>query len=442
MKSLLLAAGLLLAGPPTVQVSQFEDSGERSLRAAIADQAGGLKGEIQLVDGTYTISAGAIPVKGEVVIRGNGPKATSINIAKGRRGFDVAPGTKLTLEKVTLTGGVGVDEGGAAIRANEANVTLREVVVQGNGADNDGGALLVTGGSLTVEKSEFRENFGQSGGALFAVDSAVRITGSTFAGNGASQDGGAAFLSHPRELLVEDTKFEGNTTVGRGGALVVHGAAGSPEGLGIKGTTFDGNTSMNEGGGLFVGSTSNGLGNVPLTLTRATFKANVAAVGGGLAVEDGRVAVEDSTFTGNKGMGGQGGALAAAGDLTVRGTTFADNESETSGGALAAMGTLVLEDSEFNGNRAGASGGGLAWMGAGKPEATANRFAENTAEDGSPDIWSSGEVVELSAATAGASSKGRRSTKWTEPASAAAGAALALVAATIYRLRRRRRQSA
>ncbi len=207
---------------------------------------------------TVTVPAGTIQLSGPlsvspdlagsvVRVTGAGAGATTIKAAAGTRAFDLDPflvgGLDLTLEQLTVTGGTGpaADLGGGAILAGSGDpgapdaLTLRECAVTGNAnvpsaapfAAAAGGAVSMTGGSLTIDGCTFSGNaaYGASGGAVafIAVDSSdtVTITGSTFAGNS-----------------VDATSVAG--VVG-GGAVYVQSFAGQPTTT-ISRTTFDGNT--------------------------------------------------------------------------------------------------------------------------------------------------------------------------------------------------------
>lgn len=167
----------------------------------------------------------------------------------GRRILDLDPslagGVDVTIERVELRGGVpdaadaAVVGGGGAILAGSADparpdsLTLRDCVVHDNangvpGAPTTdvgafGGAVQMTGGSLTVERCTFRDN------------TAHRAHGGAIAMNGV---GGA------EALTITDAVFEGNAVAGQatdgplgGGAVYVSGVAT----VAVAGTTFTAN---------------------------------------------------------------------------------------------------------------------------------------------------------------------------------------------------------
>lgn len=151
---------LALAGPAsaaTYTVDRFDDSttntcgggaGDCALRGAII-AANNNAGDdiIRLPAGTYTLSiagasedfcqTGDLDVRGGLTIVGDGPESTIID-AGGDGGindrvFDVhAPGQRLTLRGVAITGGSPDTDIGGGIRALDGSLRLETCVVSGN----------------------------------------------------------------------------------------------------------------------------------------------------------------------------------------------------------------------------------------------------------------------------------------------------------------------
>ncbi len=93
-----------------------------------------------------------------------------------------------------------------------------------NDSTAEGGAILNSGGTLTVTNATFDGNTGASGGAIYSNHSnnigALKITNGSFIGNSATNgNGGAIFAGLETTLSLENVTFEDNTAKGAGGAI-------------------------------------------------------------------------------------------------------------------------------------------------------------------------------------------------------------------------------
>jgi predicted outer membrane repeat protein len=134
----------------------------------------------------------------------------------------------------------------------------------------------------------------------------------------------------------------------------------------LENVTITGGNVDGPGGGLLSDSTED------VVLTGATFTGNTASDSGGGVAAAGNLTVTGSTFSDNHDTGGDGGAIkvfAATGTTTIDGSTFASNSTVGWGGAfeqqgvnpVAAAGTkysLTVTNSTFTGNVADGDGGG------------------------------------------------------------------------------------
>ncbi len=226
-----------------------------NLQAAVNACTGG--GTIRMRYGTYV-------VKGQVVISG----VTGLIVKGGYAGvgetlsgsetviardasvftrlFNIANST-VTFDALAITGG-SLDASvnyGMGLYASSSGLTLTNCVVANNNRDRlsttfYGAGLYVTGGSLTVADSRFTNNFARAwndgsyvyGGAIYAVGTAVNISGTTFDRNRCNarylnNQGGAIYMSGG-SAAISDCLFTTNSTLknenysrdnGRGGAI-------------------------------------------------------------------------------------------------------------------------------------------------------------------------------------------------------------------------------
>jgi hypothetical protein len=244
------------------------------------------------VDNTTDGATGlpVIAVHDNLTIVGNGD-TIGRSTAAGTPAFrllDVAAGASLTLQDLTLQGGLATGagiaaEGGAVF--SQGTLDLNGVTVQ----DNE--ALGAPGATGSMGNGHNGGNGGNaSGGGLYVAGGSVTLTGSTLSADTAQ--GGQGGRGEP------------TATIGHGGQVPGNGGNG-------------GNAS---GGGLYVAGGS-------VTLTSVTLSADTAqggqggwgpvhrhggnggnGFGGGLYAGGGTVALSQDTVTGNAAQGGAGGS--------------------------------------------------------------------------------------------------------------------------------------
>ncbi len=325
--------------------------------------AGGLQGTITL--------GSELSVTQDVTL--DGPGAAQITLSGGgtTRVFNISgSSTDVTIADLTIANGrasgvtfvslFGPLTGGGGILNNQSHLTLDGVTLTGNQVDGGGvnlaagGAILnVFGGSLTTAHCTFDANrtsngfFNSVGGAIYCDASSAALATTRFANNQASAAaasfgfGGAISTSGP--LTVSACTFEDN--VSRGGT--------------------DGGLAF--GGAIDVGPSLFGLA-APLTVAidLSTFTGNRALAGAGAAGADGGFAlggalflvtdgaqatVTRSLFAGNLARGGNGGVGGNGADADA-GAIYL-NESEAGNPTV-----LSVSDTHFTGNRARGGDGG------------------------------------------------------------------------------------
>ncbi|MBK8023243.1 MAG: hypothetical protein IPK19_17900 [Chloroflexi bacterium] len=237
---------------------------------------------------------------GALTIDGAGATLIRSAAAPDFRFFQVDAGGNLTLTNLTLSGGRGESFGGA-IASNGgqialANSTLTDNHALGSGPPR-GGAIYLTGSTLTATDTTFSLNQAAIGGAIeLEANNTATFTRGRFAGNSASDSGGA-LLNYASTVTVQGTIFDGNN--GRfGGAIYINGSTTTF----IDAATFINNiTGGGPGGAIYADTTF-------LTLSNSTLANNSANNGGAIV----------ALFT----------------DLTVVNSTIAGNSATNSGGAV------------------------------------------------------------------------------------------------------------
>jgi predicted outer membrane repeat protein len=245
-----------------------------------------------------------------------------------------------SLAAVALVAAVLTVTGGGAARADTTAVhsqgELRAALAQAS-ADGTGPHTIVIANDFTVQAPS------------------PTYTGSrplTIRGGGHLVTGGAGvrFLDHRSSALVTIIALRAEAFAPARGAGAVVRADGP---VTVRDSAFADNRAPRVGGGVIEAGRR-------VTILRSRFQDNVGFEGGA-ARSNFRVVVEDSRFIGNRADVRNGGALASfRGTVTVRRSTFVDNEAKGFGGAVDGD-RIDVTGSDFAQNRtiAGNFGGAL-----------------------------------------------------------------------------------
>lgn len=197
------------------------------------------------------------------------------------------------------------------------NISIKNLVLK-NAYGGFGGAIIITGGDLSIFDSEFSNNFAEGfygGGAILNFGAKLSITDSKFTKNASSKHGGA-ILNAGGQLSVTKSVFEQNSVKNSGGAVNNDGGDST-----ITDSSFSENDSE-------YGGALNNSGN--LTISGSSFFRNFSKFGGALSNDDGNLTIDDSHFIGN--CSKYGGSLNNdGGNLTISDSTISNSSSEEAG---------------------------------------------------------------------------------------------------------------
>ena len=257
----------------TITVSNTNDNGGGSLRAALAVAAGGDTIDATGISGTITLTGGQLVVATGLTILGPGPASLAINGNSTSRVFHVANAVNALMVGLSITNGAvsGSFPGneGGGIWNDHSVLTLSNCSVTGNsGGNGTGGGIYSDGSSgyaqLSILASTVSGNTGWGGAGIYNYayhgTSYVSVIACTISGNTASgpgvvgggvwNDGNSGFAS----LAISLSTFSGNSAPQSGGGIYNGGAFGNA-GLSLFDSTFNGNSASN-GGAIF--NTGNG----------------------------------------------------------------------------------------------------------------------------------------------------------------------------------------
>ena len=372
MKRISLFLALVLntsAFAATITVTNINDTGAGSLRAAITAAANGdaitfsnttAGGTTNFYDGVQRIITlgSALPNLSQN-ISVTGPGAGVVTVRRNPAGatpafriFTISNGTAtgptvsisgLTITNGNLTGNVAPDSCGAGILNDRGTLTLDSVIVSGNTTTRDGGGIYSYGraasATLHVVRSSVTSNNADWGGGIYndgyqgAATLTVRL--STVSSNtvtgiaGGILNVGAGGGSASATILT--------STVGNNSAYIGGGIENVIGSLTVTNCTLSGNSSGRTSGAIYNGSGGNA-GNTTLLVTNSTLTNNSAPMGGGcLFNEDGTstATIRNSILQ----VGSAGGTLANnGGTITSQGYNLS---SDNGGGFLIATGDKI-----------------------------------------------------------------------------------------------------
>ncbi|MFT5684138.1 MAG: putative outer membrane repeat protein [Myxococcota bacterium] len=258
-------------------------------------------------------------------------------------------------------GGVTLEDSGSSFTNNAAAVYGGAILLE-----RDGGALTLTGTTLTGNHIQDDAPSESSGGAVFAdAIGTVTFTEARFEGNKAYLYGGAAYLGRLQQgATITDSVFTNNAVVSkRGGALeVMEGGE-----LRVSGGTFSGNTAPEGGGAISLFNNSARLSD-EVVITNNHNTSTQDAFGGGVFAfsnQEHTLTLDHVTITGNR-AAMSGGGVYASGLAALRVV-----ESDISGNTAS---TLDVSDRYF--------GGGINAHDIPTVAISGSRFCGNTADDG------------------------------------------------------------
>jgi uncharacterized repeat protein (TIGR01451 family) len=324
-----------------------------------------------------TNGANALPViTGKITIVGNGDTIERTG-TKVFRLFDVASGGSLTLENLTLTGGLaqgtGVAADGGAVYSS-GTLTLSGVTVTSNraegsnganatklgaaggtGANAYGGGLYVAGGTVTLSNDTFHSNIAVGG----LGGNGGPTGGGGNGGSGGMGLGGGMYVAGGAVTLSNDTLRRNLAFGGRGG-LGIRGGSGGSGGSG--GAGFGGG--MDVAGGVVKLNSDTFNSNYAYGGTGGTGGVGAiggdgglgaAGSGGGMFVAGGAVTLSNDTLSENNAIGGIGGN--GGGSIAIAGGGGAGG-SGSGGGVDVAGGTVTLINDTLSDNNAKGGIGG------------------------------------------------------------------------------------
>lgn len=252
--------------------------------------------------------------------------------------------------------------GGAIFNSDAGSkLVIEDSEFVNNTSTERAGAIWILDGTATITNSQFVINqAGTHGGAIFISPTAdgVTINSSTFDSNttpnsdiAGEQNGGAIYLDSGN-LTINETDFTFNVA-DVGGAIYVEKTTGN---LQIDTALFSSNISHGHGGAIY----TNGIS----TISDTTFTGNKTSAqdqhGGAIYVDNAQAqfSLTDSAIVFNEAWYG-GGLFNAFGHVTISDSTISNNSAHTGGAIRHYQGTLDIDNTKILNNSALNVAGGI-----------------------------------------------------------------------------------
>ncbi len=216
--------------------------------------------------------------------------------------------------------------------SSSGDLTIRNSLFSSNSNNSgfsNGAALILIGGSATIEDSSFTENKAARGAAIYQNNRDIlSIANSSFSAN-ESDHGGAIFVAGVRDATdIFDSRFTQNSA-DRGGAIFSFST------LRIRKSAFRQNQSTYEGGALYINIPSSSVASIVDTIIAN----NIAgSLGGGVYLS---------------------GHFSSSSSLIFRNSEISGNSAQRGGGIYSVSGGHTFQNLTISGNTADIEGGGL-----------------------------------------------------------------------------------
>ena len=320
-------------------VTNTNDSGAGSLRAAITSASGGDTIRFDtILSGQTILLSSTIPINKSITIDGAG-LSTHVEISGGNTVtiFYVST-SEFTIKNLDIING-----GDSGIIINYANANITNVnFINNNKLSGGYGGAIFNQGVLNVNSCTFSGNSSGSGGAIYNWGT-ITINNSSFKNNSSTMNGGAIYNAN--KMIINESTFFNNTADWSGGAIYTYIGSNMAY-VSISASTFFNNSAVTSGGGISAAGGTNDNNTNTITITNSTIANNInTGIYGG-----GYLTIKNSTITNNtrttasdtgSGLAYSGAALSIINTILANNTNGADCYNGISTGILLNTGNII-----------------------------------------------------------------------------------------------------
>ncbi len=325
----------------------------------------------------------------------------------------------------------GNSEGGGAIYAGFASLVLKNVVADGNIAEESvnasddsvvygfGGFVDAMSATINIEGGTFENNMASSGGVVYALsNSDVTFMSAVLKNNESTYDhkvfdntvGGGAVSMIDGTLTISATTLDGNKTGYYGGTLMISGTTVEiKDNSVVKNSTgktgaafsFKGGANITISDSSIVDNTasSNGviyINSSELNAENLIMSGNKAARGGVVYASNSKTSIniKDSEITKNSATSG-GVVYVEASELNLSGSSMTENSAAEGGVVYATEGAIVTFDSGAVSENSATKNGGAIFSVDSNVNVKDSYFSENTAKTYGGALYNKTSVVTI-----------------------------------------------
>lgn len=267
----------------------------------------------------------------------------------------------------------------------DTTMTISESTIQQNITEIDPsdyafgyGGGIYNGGTITISSSTIRENEARAGGGIDNEGGTLTIHNTTIDHNSGSLGSGGGILSKGGTTLIDDNSQLENNFAAGGGAIWDTGGTLAVESSYIGSNSTDGSDA---GGGIAIFNSTVTLNDVTLednsglrgsaihlmkgnlTLTDCQVLSNHASghathSDGAIRNSEGVAVIENTDIIGNI-VEANGGGISNENEMTILDSTISMNNAGKDGGGIYNIGDLTVEESTISGNESFSLGGGI-----------------------------------------------------------------------------------
>jgi uncharacterized protein (TIGR03382 family) len=243
---------------------------------------------------------------------------------------------------LTLDGLMTQDTGGAnggVVHSIDSAVSITNSRFADAVSDGDGGMINATGGSLSLESSDFTDGAAVRGGHVWASDLSLSATDCAFDG-GVADQGGSVWLSEATTTMSQSTWQNGQAQ--RGGHWALSGGTTTLTDVRSVGAFATGT-----GGHMWSGDDGD------VTLVRSEFSQGQAVRGGLIFHDSGSFSATNAVWTGAEWADAGGAVYVAGGQFHVRHAVISQNSAGVGAGVAVFDGLVSLRGVIFTDNSIG-----------------------------------------------------------------------------------------
>lgn len=321
------------------------------------------------------------------------------NISSGYGGgIYVDGGTQIKLAKTKLISNSASYGGALAISTSgdDLYIELGESTIESNKATEDGGAIYMPSGTLSITDPQIKSNTASANGGAIYVKGSVEFVGQATLSdnsakgseNSAKGNGGVAYVDDGSiDIQYCETTIQNNTAVNGGAFYVSGGDIITGEGL------ISENIASSDGGAFY-------LNGGKVSVGKMTMRKNKAVNGGAIALHNGQfqISPEGRIMNNTATYGGGLYVNNESGILTCDGGSFEGNSADYGGGIYVDGGVeLQFGNGLIVSNQAAEVGGGI-YLSNGKLVFTDTQnfgIYNNSADVEAADIYASGSNTQI-----------------------------------------------